>query len=80
MKPKKAAGIIIAFIISFPSLTYAQPNIEKVIREADRPVREEVEEKLRVPPKKKPEIKEEKEAEIPEGPTRASPLTNLNHS
>ena len=69
MKPKKAAGIIIAFIISFPSLTYAQPNIEKVIREADRPVREEVEEKLRVPPKKKPEIKEEKEAEIPEGPT-----------
>ena len=59
--------IIIGLVIaSFgcPAYSQAPPDpssVERATRESDRQIREEVEEKLRVPPKEPPKIEEEEE-------------------
>jgi len=54
-------------VLSFYRTAYPQ-IIDRATREADRPIREDVEKKLRVIPKKPPKIEEEEEKKI-EGPT-----------
>ena len=76
---KNITLVIIAFIgmlmgggVFFNPFVYAQvlpQDVEKATRETDRPIRQEVEEKLKRPPEKLPEIKEEEEELPPEGPT-----------
>jgi hemolysin activation/secretion protein len=60
--------IITAIVAAISISAYAQIDTERAVREVDRPIREEVEKKLRVPPEKPPEIKVEEERKIPEGP------------
>jgi len=55
----------LGLILVFSSYAFAQPNVEKAIKETDRPIREEVEEKLRPPVREKPEIKKEEREEAP---------------
>lgn len=60
--------LIFSIFLLYPALSYSQPNLESGLKEMDRPIREEMEEKLEQPPKEKPKIKEEREPIEPKGP------------
>ena len=60
--------IISSLILGFPSSSvYSQADVESAVREVDRPIREEVEKKIRPEPEKPP-IEEEEKEEAPTGP------------
>ncbi len=59
--------IIGIIIVELPLVCYSQVDVEKATREVDRPMRKELEEKLRTLPQKIPEVKKEEE-KVVEGP------------
>lgn len=69
--------LIILLIASLSSVARSQPNVERAVKEADRPIREEIiEEKLKPLPKEAPEIKKEEEEKKPKGPS--FPIQKIN--
>ena len=63
---RKLKNIVIVVIFAFALPAYPQPDVDKAIREIDKSLRKEAEEKLKPPPPEVPEIEreEEKEEEI----------------